>query len=107
MGFSPCRLSQLEVENAHWFEQAKDGGHPAIGGHPRLGPVEEAPLVEQADTCPERSRRGAPAFDLLAAPEAPLHKAPKWGVGQIAVSQPDFEWPPAVEDQLCAWEMVA
>jgi hypothetical protein len=21
----PCRLSKLEVENAHWFEQAKDG----------------------------------------------------------------------------------
>ena len=46
---SPCCLSKLEMEDAHWLEQAKEGGHPAIGVQPRLRLVEEAPLVEQAD----------------------------------------------------------
>jgi hypothetical protein len=93
-------LSPLDVEDAHWFEQAKEGGHPAKRGHPRPRLVKKAPLVEQADTI-------APAFDLLSAPETPAHKACKRRVGEIAVTQPDFERPPNIKDQLCTWEMVA
>jgi hypothetical protein len=66
----PCRLSKLVVENAHWFEQAKEGSYPTIGIHPRFRLVEEAPLAEQVDPV-------APAFELLAAPESPFQEVCK------------------------------
>src|SRR4030042_989077 len=62
-----CHLAKLEVEDAHWLEQAKEGSHPAIGMHPRFRLVEETPLVEQVDAS-ARGTGGAPHFELLPAP---------------------------------------
>jgi hypothetical protein len=93
--FSPCSFSKLEVEDAHRFEKSPDESHPAKAGQPRLGSVEVAPFVKQMDAIP-------PAFDFLAAPEAPAQKAPKY-----EGAYPDFEKFPGIEDQLCNGEMVA
>ena len=41
-----CRVPKLEVEDAHRFEQSKDGRHPAKAGQPRLRPVEVPPFIK-------------------------------------------------------------
>jgi hypothetical protein len=43
--FTFC-LPEFKVEDAHWFEQMKEGSHPVDLSQARFGLVEEAPLVE-------------------------------------------------------------
>jgi hypothetical protein len=61
-----------------------DVAHPPNVGQARLRPVEESPLVEQADAV-------GPAFDFLAAPEPLAEKGANLGEGQLKLTPPDME----------------